>query len=110
MFVDTVLYPDYDADYHECPLCQARLAKKNVYGHIKGCKIRNKHLLKNFYQCPANPTHLVNSALKLQIHLSSCPDHEEQLNRHLGPDGSCITGNLQSPDPYNPPCPGLYMS
>ena len=106
MNVDTVLYPDESARFRECPLCQVPSLKKRFFKHVTDCKNRHPELLKTFYQCPSNSSHLVNSELKLRIHLASCNDYLDGLEFHLGPDTTGVKGNLSSPDPYNPPCPG----
>ena len=101
MSVSTVLSPIPNAQFYQCPICTARCSQQRFIRHFRECKIRRKHDLEKFLQCPGLSLHLLRTSVQLVAHQKCCPSYKEALYNFLGPKYAHLGGNLSSPDPFS---------
>ena len=101
MSVSTVLNPIPNAAFYQCPICTARCSQQRFIRHFRECKIRRKHDLEKFLQCPGLSLHLLRTSVQLVAHQKCCPSYKEALYNFLGPKYAHLGGNLSSPDPFS---------
>ena len=99
----TVLNPIIGATFSECPICERPALTINIVKHFRKCFKKTNYDRRKFIQCPGSSLHLLDSHLRFQVHLRTCPDYEEALEKFLGPEwrAETIGGDVSSPDPYN---------